>query len=173
MQEQPLLSTHWLTCSSELLEQGRDVNKWSDLSPWNTTPETQENLSHLWFSIHLLNPFCFLMRCFTIKQTGGSSWWIILWWKPRMLIAFLPYFIWQICHQTPTWQERIPRGARHLVLPGVWGKTKPISNKRAGETKPLPDLHIPLILLKLRWIFDLPRCRSFLHIWGLIYQSPE
>lgn len=98
-----------------------------------------------------------------------------------------------LLHQTPTWQERIPRGVAsslwismllskknllwwapraHLVLPGVWGRTKLRSN-RTGENKPTPDQHIPLILLKLRWIFDLPRCRSFLHIEGLIYQGPE
>ena len=39
------------------------------------------------------------MRCSTIKQTGRSSWQNILRWKPKMLIAFLPYFIWQTCHQ--------------------------------------------------------------------------
>lgn len=49
VQEQPLLRTHWLTCSSELLEQGRDVTKWSDLCLWNITPVTQESLSHLLF----------------------------------------------------------------------------------------------------------------------------
>lgn len=56
----------------------------------------------------------------------------------------------------------LPRA--HLVLPGVWGRTKRRSNRRTAETKPTPDLHIAVILLKLRCIFDLPRCRSFLHI---------
>lgn len=136
---------------------------------------------NLWFSNHLFNPFCFLMRCFRIKQAGGSSWQIILWWKPRMLIAFLPYFIWQICHQTFTWQERIPRGVASSLcisspfprktcsggLPEhTWSYLEsgegPYWEARREQQK--PDLHIALILLKLRWVFDLPRCRSFRHI---------